>query len=138
MVSFKIQSVCVTCAFNSNTKIEELVPGVEFSPKELDLECENSSNDFDDLGNFKAFKLNKLDKVMISNTNKGIEPFLLQFKLMSKLMRSMQMLNEAKPKYIDSPYRMDNEKPIGYLPLDEVFALIQPNESVMKVLFGMK
>ena len=57
---------------------------------------------------------------------------------MSKIMRSLQVLNEAKPDYKDSPFKMDNSEPLGYLPIDDVYALIQPNDSVLKVLFGMR
>lgn len=116
--------------------MEELIPGVEFG--EDDLNLDKQGNEEDGLGNFKAFKLSKIDKIYISNLNKDIEPFLYTFKLMSKLMRSCQILNEDKPPYSSSPFKMDNEKPLGYVPIGDVMALIQPNESVLKVLFKIR
>lgn len=128
--------------------MDTLVPGVKFAEGELELDqsddgiekkslISNEHSD-DDLGSFKCYKLNKFERVVISNLNKDIEPFLYQFKLMSKLMRSCQILNEVKPNYEDSPFRMDNTKPLGFVPLNEFVNLVQPNESVLNVLFGMR
>lgn len=57
---------------------------------------------------------------------------------MSKLMRSCQILNETKPEYEKSIYKMDNEHSLGFVPLNEFLNLVQPNESVLNVLFGMR
>ena len=117
--------------------MEELVPGVVFSEEDLNLE-RIPSDEGDDLGNFKPLRLSKFDKIIISNLTKDIESFLYTFKLMSKLVRSCQILNETKPAYNSSPYRMDNEEELGYVPIGDMTSLVQPNESVMKVLFGMR
>jgi hypothetical protein len=139
----------VTCAFSSSTSLDQLVSGVKFDDGELELESHSDDLDNkqvigvsdcadDDLGHFKAYKLNKFERIMISNLNKDIEPFLYQFKLMSKLMRSCQILNESKPEFEKSIYKMDNEQALGFVPLTEFLNLVQPNESVLNVLFGMR
>lgn len=141
MINFKIHSLCITCAFSSTTDLDSLVPGVKFAEGELDLPQHDdgidskaqAQTDFadDDLGTFKCYKLNKFERVVISNLNKDIEAFLYQFKLMSKLMRSCQILNEVKPKYEESPYRMDNAVSLGFVPVNEFINLVQPNDSVL-------
>lgn len=97
MIIFKIHNLCVSLAFSSNSSLDELVPGIQFGENELDLDevhnegaqdMEITDFEHDNLGLFKAYKLGKFEKVMISNLGKDIEPFLYEFKLMSKLMRS--------------------------------------------------
>ena len=57
---------------------------------------------------------------------------------MSKLFRSCRIVNEAKVDYVKSPYRMDNEEPLGLIKISELHDLIEPSENFMNILFSMK
>lgn len=136
-------------AFSSNSSLEVLVPGIEFGEHELNLDMhfddiDNMDNlsltDFaeDDLGQYKTFKLSKIDVIVIQNFCKDVEPFLFEFKLISKLMRSCEILNEVKSPYEVSPFRMDNKEPLGQIEITEIMSLIEPSENVQSVLFGSR
>lgn len=112
-----------------------MVPGVEYTEEDLCLEKDMNDQE-EDLGKYTPVKLNKFEKLGINNMGKDVESFLYIFKLLSKLVRSCQYLNESKPKYIDSPFRMENEEPLGYVPIGDVQNLVNPPDSVMKYLFG--
>ena len=95
MILFRIHSLGVSLAFSSNSSLDSLVPGIEFAENELSLdmhfdEIDNMDNlsltDFaeDDLGQYKTFKLSKIDVIVIQNFCKDVEPFLFEFKLISK------------------------------------------------------
>lgn len=136
-------------AFSQNPSLDELIPGIKFGAQELDLEYRATetgtqdmeiSDDFEDdnLGKFKAFKMNKYEKVMVANLAKDIEPFLYEFKLMSKLVRSCEVKSEANSKYADSEFKMDNPSPLWMVAIPEFMSLVEPNENVVNVLFGMR
>jgi hypothetical protein len=75
---------------------------------------------------------------VISNLGKDIEPFVFSFKVISKLVRSCQILSEARTKYEDSPYRMDNPRPIHSISIKELEGLVEPTENTVGVLFGSR
>lgn len=129
--------------------MEQLLPGVAFPEHDLEehknLEDNHITDAFhgyefqdDNLGEFKSFKLSKYERAYISNLSKDTEYYLFLFKIMSKLFRSCQILSESETEYAKSPYRMDNETPLGMVKLPEILDLIEPNENNMNILFGIK
>ena len=119
--SFRIYTLLLTSSFGSQITIDALLsdwyPSIkdEFE-NEFVLEdahwVEIHDSEFEDnnLGNLKWYKLSKFDRVVISNLAKDIEPFVFSFKVISKLIRSCQILSEVRTKYEESPYRMDNPR----------------------------
>jgi len=103
----------------------------------LSIEKDPQDND-EDFGKYHQLKLSKFEKHSLSNLSKDVDSFLYMFKLISKLVRSCQYLSESKPEYSDSPFKMDNEEPVGYVAITDVQALVSPNESVLKYLFSQK
>jgi len=91
-----------------------------------------------DLGNFTVHRLNKLDQIMLQNMAKHLEPFLYEFRVMSKLIRSCQVISENVTDYASSEHRMRNVEPIGQVNLGEVQSLIDPSENVQNVLFSTR
>lgn len=149
LASFKMHTLCMNLVFSSQPSLDQMLPGVIFGESELDFDASTedvfqketlgiSEFDDDDLGRFKPFKLNKFERIMISNLNKDTEPFLFQFKVISKIMRSSQIINEAKPKYEESEHRMENTSPIGHVGIPEFLSLVEPSENVCNILFGIR
>ena len=149
LASFKMHTLCIALVFSNQPSLEQMLPGVTFGESELDFDTSTEdvfqkemlgSSEFedDDLGRFKPFKLNKFERIMISNLNKDTEPFLFQFKVISKIIRSSQIINEAKPSYEESPYRMDNIGPIAHVGIPEFLSLVEPSENVCTILFGIR
>jgi len=118
--------------------LQEIAPGVEFTEEDLSIEQNQEVMSEENLGKYQTFKLSKFEKLTLPGLAKDIEQFLYTFKLLSKLVRSCQYFSESQPSYIESPFRMENEEPLGYILPEEVENLVSPNESVIKYLFLTK
>lgn len=149
MITFRVGFQCLYVAFGTQPQLDQFLPGVAFSEADLE-EHQNTpearpqdqliKQEFDDcdLGNFRSHKLGKYEKAYISNLAKDTEHYLLLFKIMSKLFRSCQILSDSEAKYSESPFRMDNEDPLGIVKMPEVVDLVEPSESNTNILFSMK
>ena len=147
--SFRIYTLLLTSSFGSQITIDALLsdwyPAIkdEFE-NEFVLEdahwVDIHDSEFEDnnLGKFKWYKLSKFDRVVISNLAKDIEPFVFSFKVISKLIRSCQILSEVRTKYEESPYRMDNPRPINSISIKELEGLVEPTDNTVSVLFGSR
>jgi len=149
MITFKVGFQCLQVSFGSQPQLDQLLPGVSFPGTDLE-EYKNIDDghhrdlahgyefEDDNLGNFRCFKLGKFEKAFISNLAKDTESYLFLFKIISKLFRSCQIISDAKTNYEESPYRMDNVLPLGFVNLNDVMELVDPSENNMNILFGLK
>ena len=138
MIDFKVHTLCIQYAFGQNYTIQEIAPDVEFTEEDLSLEQNPDNQSGEDLGKYTPLKLSKFEKMTLPGLCKDIDSFLYTFKLMSKLIRSCQYLDASNSKYSDSPYRMDNLEPLGFVAADEVQSLVSPHENVIRYLFITK
>jgi hypothetical protein len=147
MLIFKYAKFWTSLLFGVWYTIEGLLPDVSLSnnqdvemKEEFEIIPGADDKKFEDtnLGNFISYNLSKYELIRISNYNKDSVNYLFLIKLLSKLLRSWEIRGESKLGYEDSPFKMNNEKPLDLIELDEMQELIVPTENNLNILMVNK